>query len=400
MKTSDLFRKEYELECIAPLHIGSGEKLMAFEYLYDRSRHEVHFLDESKWIAFLEKHSLMDRFAVYVERRDFQRKSLWEWLLGTGASEAELRSLASRKARAATLTAERDRRNTLNDISCQIALPDGAPYIPGSAIKGALRTGLLHGVIGKEPQRFRGFWQEIAGARGALHEKQRLWNRTMARLEQTAFHTLELPNTRAGDAVTSALRGLRVSDAVCVAGESETIVLQKVDLTTKKRQGEAGENKISLFRECLPAGCRLRFSITVDRSMLRTLGISSLEEIVDMMRNFTREGLRLQERTFDREYRPLFEEAQEADCLLGGGTGFLSKTLVHALAPSEEEARRFIAGYLDEKFTEWNRAARRRKPAHDHRLLDARLSPRTLKMARENCDVWILGLCRMQEVQR
>lgn len=33
MKMSDLFRKEYELECIAPLHIGSGEKLMAFEYL-------------------------------------------------------------------------------------------------------------------------------------------------------------------------------------------------------------------------------------------------------------------------------------------------------------------------------------------------------------------------------
>ena len=177
-------------------------------------------------------------------------------------------------------------------------------------------------------------------------------------------------------------------------------MLQKVDLTTKTRQGEAGENKISLFRECLPAGRRLRFSITVDRSMLRTLGISSLEEIVDMMRNFTREGLRLQERTFDREYRPLFEEAQEADCLLGGGTGFLSKTLAHALAPSEEEARRFIAGYLDEKFTEWDRAARRKRPAHDHRLLDARLSPRTLKMAREDRDVWILGLCRMQEVQQ
>ena len=64
MKMSDLFHKEYELECIAPLHIGSGEKLMAFEYLYDRKRHEVHFLDESKWIAFLEKHSLTDSFAV------------------------------------------------------------------------------------------------------------------------------------------------------------------------------------------------------------------------------------------------------------------------------------------------------------------------------------------------
>ena len=396
-----LFRREYELECIAPLHVGSGEKLMAFEYLYDRKRQEVYFLDESKWIAFLEKRSLLDDFAVYVERREFQRKSLWEWFLGMGVREAELRALALRKAHAATLTAERDRKKTLNDIVCQAALADGAPYIPGSAIKGAMRTGLLYGIIGREPQRFQRFWQEIVNAaRGPLREKQKMWSKTMARLEQEALHTLSLPNTRAGDAVTSALRGLRVSDAVCVAGERETIVLQKVDLTTKKRQGEEGENKISLFRECLPAGRRLRFSVTADAAMLQTLGISSLKELFEMMRAYMRDGLRLQERTFGKEYRPLFEEAQEADCLLGGGTGFLSKTLVHALAPSEEEARRFISGYLDEKFTEWDRAARRPKPAHEHKLFDARLSPRTLKMARKGRDVWILGLCRMREVGR
>lgn len=396
-----LVRKEYELECIAPLHVGSGEKLMAFEYLYDRKRQEVYFLDASKWIVFLEKRSLLDDFASYVERRDFQRKSLWEWLLGRGASEAELRALALRKAYAATLTAERDRRKTLNDIVCQTTLAGGAPYIPGSTIKGAMRTGLLHGMIRREPQRFQRFWQEIAGVKRApLREKQRVWSKAMTHLEQMALHTLALPDTRAGDAVASALRGLRVSDAVCAAGERETIVLQKVDLTTKKRQGEEGENKISLFRECLPAGRRLRFSVTADAAMLQTLGISSLKELFQMMRAYMRDGLRLQERTFGKEYRPLFEEAQEADCLLGGGTGFLSKTLVHALAPSEEEARRFISGYLDEKFTEWDRAARRPKPAHEHKLFDARLSPRTLKMARKGRDVWILGLCRMREVGR
>ena len=397
-----LFRREYELECIAPLHVGSGEKLMAFEYLYDRKRQEVYFLDESKWIAFLEKRSLLDDFAVYVERREFQRKSLWEWFLSMGVREAELRALALRKAHAATLTAERDRKKTLNDIVCQAALADGAPYIPGSAIKGAMRTGLLHGIIGREPQRFQRFWQEIVNAaRGPLREKQKMWSKTMARLEQEALHTLSLPNTRAGDAVTSALRGLRVSDAVCAEGEKETIVLQKVDLTTKKKQGEDGENKISLFRECLPAGRRLRFSVTADRSMLQSLGISSLDEIIGMIRAYMNDGLRLQERTFgDKAYRPLFEEAREADCLLGGGTGFLSKTLVHALAPSKEEARHFIARHLDEKFTKRDRATGRRRPAHDHELLDAKLSPRTLKLACEDYDEWILGLCRIREVGR
>lgn len=399
VKASGLVRKEYVLECIAPLHIGSGENLMAFEYLYDRKRQEVYFLDESKWIAFLEKRRLMDEFAAYVERQAFQKKSLWEWLLALGVREEELRALASRKAYAETLTVQRDRRNTLNDIACQIALADGAPYIPGSAIKGALRTGILHGIIKKEPQRFQRFWQDIQStSHASLRAREKEWGRIVLRLEQAALHTLSLPNTRTGDAVVSALRGIRVSDAVCAAGEKDTIVLQKVDLTTKKRQGEAGENKISLFRECLPAGRKLRFSITADLSMLQTLGLSSLEEAIDRMRTYAKEGLHLQERTFDKDYRPLFEEAEAADCLLGGGTGFLSKTLVHALAPSEEEARRFIAGYLDERFMQKDKVTRRWVPSHDHKRLDTRLSPRTLKMARAGQDIWILGLCRMEEI--
>ncbi len=398
MKTGTLVRKDYELSCIAPVHIGSGEKLAAFEYLYERKQQKVYFLDESKWIAFLEKRRLMDEFAAYVERRAFQQKSLWEWLLASGVREAELRALAARTAYAETLTAQQDRKNTLNDIACQIALADGTPYIPGSVIKGALRTGILHGIIKKEPQRFQRFWQDIRRmSHASLREREREWGRIVLRLEQAALHTLSLPNTRTGDAVVSALRGIRVSDAVCAPGEKDTIVLQKVDLTTQKSQGEEGENEISLFRECLPAGRKLRFSITLDLSMLQALGISSPEEAIGMMRAHAREGLRLQERTFDKAYRPLFEEAEDADCLLGGGTGFLSKTLVYALAP-EAEARHFIAGYLDEKFMKKDKVTKRWVPAHDHKLRDARLSPRTLKMARAGQDVWILGLCRMEEI--
>ena len=52
MKMGGLVCKEYELSCISPLHIGSGEKLSAFEYLYDRKGETVYFLDESKWICF------------------------------------------------------------------------------------------------------------------------------------------------------------------------------------------------------------------------------------------------------------------------------------------------------------------------------------------------------------
>ena len=82
MKMSGLVCKEYELSCISPLHIGSGEKLSAFEYLYDRKGETVYFLDESKWISFLDKRGLMDEFAAFLEQRSPRGRNLWEWLLG------------------------------------------------------------------------------------------------------------------------------------------------------------------------------------------------------------------------------------------------------------------------------------------------------------------------------
>lgn len=151
------------------------------------------------------------------------------------------------------------------------------------------------------------------------------------------------------------------------------------------------ESEIPLFRECIPAGRKLRFSLTADFSMLETVGIASCEEIFEASRAYVWDGLRRQESVWGRKYAPLFEEAAEADCLLGGGTGFLAKTLIHALAGQEGEsaAQRTIAAYLDDAFSN-----------HKHKSLDSKISPRTLKMAELGRDMWILGLCRMREVER
>ena len=123
--------------------------------------------------------------------------------------------------------------------------------------------------------------------------------------------------------------------------------------------------------------------------MLKTAGITSCDAIFDALRAYTRDGLKRQESVWGGAYSELFEEAADADCLLGGGTGFLSKTLIYALAASEEEAQRMIVAYLDAAFMK-----------HQHKALDSRISPRTLKMAELGPDIWILGLCRMREVER
>lgn len=395
----EIVRQEYELTCVAPVHTGSGEKRRAFEYIYDGRTNEVAFPDASKWIALLAQHGLMDDFARAIERGAFREKSLREWLLGQGLKEAALRAIALRRAATPSLVTTERGRKSLNDIVCQTTLADGRPYIPGSTIKGALRTGILYDAIRRDPLRFRPLWGRIRTEKGNLRDRKKALGRIVAELEQAVLHTLSLPGARPGDAVSSVLRGLRVSDAVGT-GATDTIVLQKVDATTKRSKTDKNESRLPLFRECIPAGRTLRFSITADLAMLGMAGITSLEQVISCLRAYTADGLRLQKQAFlpmnPRFYQPLFEVAETADLLLGGGTGFLAKTLVYALADNDEEAREFIAAYLDDAFTE--RKGGRVEPKHRHRQFDQTLSPRTLKRVVMGQDDWIMGLCALRRV--
>ena len=393
--TTGLLCRSYELTCISPIHTGSGEKLKPFEYLYNSETHEAAFLNPTKWIAFLDQRGLMDRFSNYVVKGASGIDNLRTWLLAQGITEDELESLIIRRAHADPLDTDGEKA-TLNEIICQTTLADGRPYIPGSSIKGALRTGILHGLIRLRPQLFHGRLQEFHTL--LKNKKKRDIDFLIGQIETQLLHTLKKEQkTPPWNATVSAMRGLRVSDAACPADETDSVILRKLDFTTGMEDG-ACENRLSLFRESIPAGRRLRFTITVDPAMLRTLGIRSIDEIVGMVHAYTADGLRLQEKVFGRQYPALFAAAKNADALLGGGTGFLSKTLVYALADSDKEARDFIVDYLDQTFTEWDPITRQRVPAHQHRAFDHAISPRTLKLARMDSEDWIMGLCSITEV--
>ena len=409
MRTGDLACRAYDLVTVAPVHVGSGEVRRANEYLYDRTSGMAYFLDEARWVSFLDKRQLMEPFLAYIEessrqlgqrRGPFRGKNLWDWLRTQGVQPREKEALAVRRARAERSVI--NQKGSLNDVHLQMALSDGRPYVPGSTIKGTLRTGILYRMIQQEPERFRGFWQEIcreAASRDRLRDKERIWQGIERRLETQALHTLRVDRKNPTGMVNSALRGLRVSDATVTRRETETLLLQKLDVTTKpNRQGETRKT-LPLFRECIPPGRRLHFTLTADFSMLRTIGITSFADVFQGLRDFTAEGLALVEAVFP-DYRPLFDEARTADCLLGGGTGFISKTLVYALARNKRETRDFTAQYLDEKFGKFDRQSRTWHPDHNHVRLDGAISPRTLKTVAKGQDMWLLGLCRFEKCPR
>lgn len=398
-----LEHKILELECVSPVHIGNGETLKAFEYLYDRKSQQLYFLDESKWIEFLYRHNLIDKFSTYVEAvstalkegKQFRGKNLWEWLNGQNISDAEIKNLAVRKAHVGTNTAIVSKKETLNDINCHIALSDGVPYIPGSSIKGMFRTAVIFSAIKKSPNKFKNYWEEIQNTLNLdLRKKNAACAKIIQRLEKEILSKLEYGENekKINPQIKDVLRGLMISDAMCNEN-FDTIILQKLD------GGILGRTKtLPLFRECIPAGKKFSFSITLDFDMLKFIGIKSVDELIASAREFNSYILKLEENFWGKSFPNEFSEAKNFDIFLGGGVGFLSKSLIYTLAPDHEQARIFAAEYFDQSFQLYNHRNRKFEPAHWHKLFSKKIAPRILKLSHTSYNQ-IFGLCKIRVVK-
>ena len=400
--------RNFEIECLSPVHIGSGDKLTAVEYIFDEKARQVYFLDQARWLQFLYRKRLTDEFLRHIRRTAEQLKSkdpfcgqlLWDWLTQKGIRPDEIRNLAGTIGHVHTNNPLIDRRS-VNDIARNVTDAFGSVYIPGSSIKGALRTGLLSSIILKNKEKYTTSWKEIEStifnARGRSDLK--CLGKVQSKLEGLVFQRLGLQDEHGracGGSVNDVLRGLIVSDAACVEPVCNTVIVQKLDGSLAKTEG-MNPCRLPLFRECIPAGTRLRFSVTADLEMLKVIGIGSIDDIFSVTREYVMRNLKFQEHAFTRAFgrqffaAQAFNEAKQADLFLGGGTGFQYKTVIYDLAPDEEIGRAAVAKYLDLVFT--NKDS---KPQHKSK--DKDISPRTVKLTAQGREYQLMGLCRVKEV--
>ena len=393
-KTLDWQRKEYKLTCISPVHVGTGDILKYYEYIYvqKEGQKRVYFLEQTRWAQFLLAHNLLDEYAAEVMKG--KKNALYPWLQKKGISLTAALLQQICRSYADVYMDEGEQKTTLNDISCQMKDGHGLPYIPGSSIKGAIRTAILHHLIKKEPAQYQDIWQQvkanIRSGKWTKYQSQDLERRALAKLPQETKYK--------NDALQSVMRGIQVSDAVLCHPNPQTVILQKWDASKVRGSNNVTPHSLPIFRECIPAGTAFRFSIKLDKNMTSYIGLSSLSELWQWVREYTQAGLSLQQPFFGSLYKAEFEEAQTADICLGGGTGLLSKTVFYTLAGKEKEGQRTLATYLDNHFTTWNRQARQREGVHQHQRKDE-ITPRTLKLAQAGSTKWLLGLAQVAEVK-
>lgn len=375
------------LKVVTPINIADGIVLGAKDYLYDSRRQKVYFLNLHQWHMFIYKHMLLEKYESYLANfRD--KQSLLEWLRMQGYDIDDVRTVITSEALATVNLMDSERKKTLNDINRHIQQPDGSLYVPGSSIKGVFRTAILYSLLQKRQDIKVKYWRQIQEKISSNYFKPyRDFNKLISDLENELLHTLRLVdgNIRSNNAVCSAMRGLQVSDTYA-SRNMQTAILQKVDGGFDKF-GKASPKKLPIFRECILPEAELFFDVKIEKAVMNTIGINSVDDLLKATHSFFAAVTDLLQQAFEKEYQEAFQGVAAGNMFLGGNTGFLSKTLLAMVAPDKDTAKNTIKVLLDKSFK-----------THKHLLRDKVIAPRTLKCTNYNGKLMLMGVAEVRKV--
>jgi len=205
------------LRTLSPLFIGSGEKLRKSEYLYNKNNRKATIINQSKLVEELQKKNLLDEFIKEViEKKENLYRFLSRYQLPTTFHKYTL------------FLVDTEHSKPINDLSMFAKNGLGEVYVPGSSLKGALRTCMLNN-----------FDED--------HKDNDLF------------------------------RHISVSDSEPI-GYEHLAIYQKIDYASEKK----GKSKISLYRECIKPGTIITFNLTIDDKEVTIetieLGIKNTQE--------------------------------------------------------------------------------------------------------------------------
>ena len=375
------------LKVVTPINISDGIVLGAKDYLYDSRRQKVFFLNLHQWHMFIYKHMLLEKYESYLANfRD--KQSLLEWIQMQGYDIDDVRTVITSEAQATVNLMDNEKKKTLNDINRHIQQPEGSLYVPGSSIKGVFRTAILYSLLQKRQDIKVKYWRQIQEKISSNYFKPyRDFNKLISDLENEFLHTLRLVdgNIRSNNAVCSAMRGLQVSDTYA-SRNMQTAILQKVDGGFDKF-GKASPKKLPIFRECMLPKAELFFDVKIEKAVMSTIGINTVDDLLKATHSFFAAVTDLLQQAFEKEYQEAFQGVAAGNMFLGGNTGFLSKTLLAMLAPDKDTAKNTIKVLLDKSFK-----------THKHLLRDKVIAPRTLKCTNYNGKLMLMGVAEVRKV--
>ncbi|AIG97432.1 CRISPR type III-A/MTUBE-associated RAMP protein Csm5 [Archaeoglobus fulgidus DSM 8774] len=294
---------EASIETLTPVHVGSGDKYLAVDFTILDGK--VIFIDIPKifeWLA--ERGDNPFKVAEKIAKGDLRVEDLVDPY--------------SFKLKEVPFTGEKRRREILRHIHTA-----GKLYIPGSSIKGAIRTVLLWKAVKEDTKLLNFAINTIKEETRKQRVSANLLRRLDDKLENRVFRDSNLdkkPVKKPGDPKNDLMRGLRVTDT-----------------TSFKKQRVYEVNvlgtDLSILAECIDAGDVAEVEINIDEFTVSYLNEKlDFDDVVEASMDFARELVQkeLEYKRYSKETKQEFKNLLKSRGLilrLGWGVGWYSTTI-------------------------------------------------------------------------
>ena len=367
MKYLHLERYKITLETVSPIFIGSMDNYAKKELVYIPNEGIVLIPDLGKLISLLEDKGCLERFERFL-LDNVNNKTLRDFL-----QEQSVQLSVNAPWVKYHLRCSSNDMGNLNTLSAFIKNAEGKPYIPGTSIKGAIRTALLAD-MGTE-----GTFNSVKDT--AMHN----FKERRAGAEEHVLRVLKVNTERnkEKDAVNDLLKSLQVSDSAPFELDS-LIICKKLELTKDGMVNgissgfRRGRASAPLFRECLRPGLKTQFYLTIDKS------VAGNQLTIQMIISALKKWMTVQD-----EYADCFDQldvalkgmqARNVPIILGGGVGFQSKSLLMKLKQGRDDTIHYVLK---------NQFYKTYKNAPDDP------APYRMKLAQYNGSFYPMGRCSM-----
>ena len=344
-----------KITLLTPLHIG-GEKEELTPLNFIHSDNKIYVINQMRLWEGLKKEGLLDSYLKEVEGKQ-NRFKLTAFFNGNQLlRESFLRETVS------SYSLGNPHKLTPEKIKPFIANAYAQAYLPGSSLKGAIRTAIMWKILNKlktdEPSDFKiitDFIERKLDFYEKEHPKRDRFMKTFFSYEisppsllELIFQRFLLEGASRRDAHTDILRAIKVSDSN--PAPKDSLILKKVQVLSAQ-SGNGYTLTKPAYLEALPKDTQLSFSLKVDEDMLGDFQrknqdnegpLIPFDQIKEIIKNplgataeFTKELIKQEDEFFGKVNLPSFVsdlEGKGANLRLGWGGGLLATTLAMLLS--------------------------------------------------------------------
>lgn len=367
------------LDILSPVYIGSGEEISKKDCLYLNNERKVYILDSLKIFNVLKKAGLLRQYEEFL--MDDRQKNFSAFTRQNSVSLNAIKECADYFLPMNDITdidSSRKKGGGSDNIKLFVKDKYGKPYIPGSSLKGAIRTIIQNSRCIERRKSMDSLRRKIENKN--FEGKKKYLKDSQSELSAGFFNNLERNKNNRNDIINDDFAGIRIGDSFPL-DVSSLILCQKIDL-----KPDGSYASLPIKRECLKPGTKVRFNLEIDTDMMHI----SPEDICKHAEAFFNE--------YKSDYLDKFDDRNiktldiKTPVIIGGGAGYATKTSMYSIYEDKKAALKTI-----QKIMVNTTSTRKQRDPHKH-YDDShkyRVSPHIRKCTRYDGQLYDIGICNM-----